>query len=70
MIAVGQELGPDVRGQNLDCDDPVQPRVLRAVHFPHATGADGGQDFVGTQSVTRCEQQNPSLLHLRVHFHF
>ena len=44
LAAVG--LSRDVFGQDLQGDVAVQPRVPRAEHFPHAAGADRGNDFV------------------------
>ena len=36
-------------GQPLHRDDAIEPRVARFPHFPHATRAEEGQDFVGTE---------------------
>ena len=32
-----------------------QARIFRAIHFPHASDADGADDFVRTESRARCE---------------
>jgi len=36
--------------QNLDGYFPAQPRVLRAIHFPHGAGAKPGNNFIRTQA--------------------
>ena len=41
-IGIGRE---DI-GKNLDRDVAVQPRIARAIHLAHATGPDGGEDFI------------------------
>jgi hypothetical protein len=38
--------GREVRGEHLDRDGAIQPRVTRAVHLPHAAGAERGEDLV------------------------
>ena len=39
-------------GKNLDRDGSIQPRVSRSVHFPHSTGADRREDFMGTKQLS------------------
>ena len=41
-----------LRRQDLDCDDPVEPRIPRAVDLPHSAGADGREDLVRPEFVT------------------
>ena len=36
---------------DLDRDDPIEPRVLRAIHVAHGAGSDGGENLVGTEAV-------------------
>ncbi len=43
-------VGRHGRRDDLDRDVPLQPRVPRAIDLAHATGADGGEDFVWTES--------------------
>ena len=38
--------------RNLDCDDSIEPRVARLVHFTHATRADGRNNFVRAEFVS------------------
>src|SRR5436309_200769 len=61
-----------VRGQrawqNLDGDDPVEPRVAGAIDLAHPAGTKRSQDLVGTELrssreahlVTACEVQEPA----------
>src|SRR6266545_3087419 len=35
-----------VSGQNLNGDDPLEPRVLRLVDLAHSASSEGGKDFV------------------------
>ena len=37
------------RGQDFDGDVTAQSRVSRAIDFPHAAGAKGRDDFIGTE---------------------
>jgi hypothetical protein len=37
-------------GQHLDCDVALQPRVAGTIDLAHSAGADGGENFVGTES--------------------
>ncbi len=39
-----------MRGQDLDCDDAVKPRVARFVDLAHAARADGRPDLVRAQA--------------------
>ena len=41
--------------QDFDGDLAPQLRVPRAIHLAHAAGAERGDDFVGTDAKTRCE---------------
>ncbi len=34
--------------QDLDRDSPIQPGVVRAIYFAHASGANGTEDFIRT----------------------
>jgi hypothetical protein len=68
MIERGEELGLPVKtgqpvgvvgdrgGQDLDRDATLQPGVDGGIHLAHATGADGGEDLVGTEARTGCER--------------
>src|SRR5262249_58468846 len=40
----------DVRGQDLDRDQAVEPRVARAIDLAHAARASGAENFVGTET--------------------
>ena len=40
-----------LRGQHLDRDGAVEPRVPRPVDLPHAAGARGGEDLVRAEAV-------------------
>jgi hypothetical protein len=40
-------------GQNLDRDSAIQLRVLRAIDFTHAAGAERGQDLVRAEACAR-----------------
>jgi hypothetical protein len=48
----GASLAPESVGvlgfEVLDRDDTIDPRVTGLPHFPHAAGAQGADDFVGT----------------------
>ena len=37
-------------GQDLDCHVTVQPGIPGAIHFAHATRAEGRQDLVGSET--------------------
>ena len=37
-------------GQHLDRDRPLQIAVGRAIDLAHSAGADGGEDFIGTET--------------------
>jgi hypothetical protein len=52
-LEAGQCLGirGEVLRQDLDRDIPAQPRVPRAVHFPHPACAQRRDDFVGAQTT-------------------
>ncbi len=43
------------RWKNLDGDDPIEPRIPRAIDLSHATGADLGDDFVRAEALTGAE---------------
>src|SRR5262249_49905310 len=45
-----------VRREDLDRDRPLEPRVARLVDLAHASGADRGQDLVGTEASSRSER--------------
>ena len=38
------------RGQDLDRDRAVEPRVARAIDLAHAAGADATGDFIGAEA--------------------
>ena len=40
-------------GEPLHRDDAIEPRVARFPHFSHATCAEEGQDFIGTEPRAR-----------------
>jgi hypothetical protein len=39
------------RGQHLECDLAMEPRVARAIHLAHAARAERRDDFVGPELV-------------------
>ncbi len=39
--------------RNLDRDDAIEARVAGLIHLAHSARADGSQDFVGSQFVSR-----------------
>ena len=40
----------DSRQQHLDRDVAIQLRIAGAIHLAHASGAEGGEDFVRTDA--------------------
>ena len=44
-----------MRGEDLDRDRALQPRVLRFVDLAHPSRAYGGEDLVGTEAGAGCE---------------
>ena len=43
----------DMRGENLDGDRSVEPRVPRLVDLAHPAGTDPRHDFIGTETSAR-----------------
>ena len=46
-----RRVGGELRGQDLDRDRAIEPRVARLVDLAHAAGADGGVDAIRTKGV-------------------
>jgi hypothetical protein len=46
----------ELRGENLDGDGAVQPRILGAVHLSHPARAERDADLIGTKLCTRSER--------------
>ena len=44
--------------QELERHEPVQPRVARLIHFAHTARAEGGDDFVRTETRAGGERQS------------
>jgi hypothetical protein len=57
MLGCGDGVGftfesfAELRGGDLDRDIPIQPRIVRAVHFPHPALANRREDLVGAEFV-------------------
>jgi len=49
----GLRLTGQMQGQDLERDDPIEPRVAGAVDFAHATSSQKKLDLVGTKSYAR-----------------
>ena len=47
--------------QNLDRDVAIEVRVARPIHFAHAAGSEGGDDFVRTEAGAGGEGQTVAL---------
>ena len=43
-------VGGDGRGEDLEGDFTIQPRIARAKHFAHPAGANRAEDFVRTEA--------------------
>ena len=52
-----------VRGQDLDRDRSIEPRVPRLPHLPHAAGSKRGENLVGTEARSRANHQSPITNH-------
>src|SRR5262249_51751211 len=52
----------ELRGENLDGDAAVQPRIFGAIHFAHAASAERGDDFIGTKLCTRSEWHRGAII--------
>ena len=48
-------IGRELRGQNLDGNVPLQPRLSRAIDLTHAAGANGGHDLVRADASPRSQ---------------
>jgi hypothetical protein len=46
---------PELRRENFDRDTPPQPRIARSPHVAHPAFADGGDDFVRAEVISRGE---------------
>lgn len=47
------QIAAEVGGQNLDRNLAAEPRVLRPVHFTHATRTNAGQNFIRAELGAR-----------------
>ena len=50
-------VGGERRGQDLDGDVAIEPRVPRPIHFAHPAGPEGGNDLVRAEAGTGSEGQ-------------
>ncbi len=50
-------VGGERRGQDLDGDVAIEPRVPRPIHFAHAAGSEGRDDLVRAEAGTGSEGQ-------------
>ena len=50
-------IGCELRGENLDGDDAVEPRIAGPIDLAHAAGAKGGLNLVWAEPVSWLEWQ-------------
>ena len=48
-------VGGERRGEDLDRDRSIQPRITAAIHLAHAPSANQRQDFVSAEASSRSE---------------